>query len=84
MLSFEWANPPHLAGIRHIRTWVVIGLAPSGAGATQATLIHLGFGAGREWDEAFAYFERTWPLVLARLARAAAGTPMDWKNPWMG
>ncbi|HBS29814.1 MAG TPA: hypothetical protein DEB06_10290 [Phycisphaerales bacterium] len=67
MLSFSWNTPPTQGANRMKRTWVVVEFAPTAAGGTAVTLIHLGFGEGAAWDESFAYFEKAWEFVLGRM-----------------
>ncbi|MHB1294077.1 MAG: SRPBCC family protein [Anaerolineae bacterium] len=81
MLAFEWNAPPHLSEVRREPTWVVVQLAPRGAN-TVVTLTHLGWGSGAAWDDALAYFERAWSLVLARLVYRFTVGPIDWAQPY--
>ena len=80
-LAFSWNNPPHLAAIRDRHTRVDLRLAPEDAGRTRVTLVHSGFGAGGEWDQAHAYFERAWDIVARRLAVRFERGPIDWRAP---
>lgn len=65
MLSFEWTNPPHMPLVRADYTHVTLYFEPAGEGGTSLTLIHDGFGLSPAWDEALAYFEKAWPMVLS-------------------
>ena len=67
MLSFDWNAPPSLPEARGQRTFVVVRLAPIDAGTTRVTLHHTGWGEGGEWDKAYAYFDRAWPVILGKL-----------------
>ena len=40
-----------------------------------------GWGAGPDWDKAFAYFETAWDVVLGRLKLRFESGPIDWSNP---
>ncbi|MHB0858773.1 MAG: SRPBCC family protein [Anaerolineae bacterium] len=82
LLAFEWNAPPHLSDVRRERTWVVVQLAAQSPAATSVTLTHLGWGAGDAWDAAYAYFERAWSLVLARLVYRFMVAPIDWALPY--
>lgn len=83
MLSFTWNAPPHFPMVRGCHTWVVLLMDPLPGGGTQLTLTHTGWGEGSEWDKAFAYFERAWSLVLARLRHSFEKGPIDWENPFV-
>jgi uncharacterized protein YndB with AHSA1/START domain len=68
MLSFTWNAPPHMPNVRRQRTHVMLTFTGDGFGRTRLTLRHDGWGEGKEWDEAFAYFERAWlQIVLPNL-----------------
>jgi hypothetical protein len=41
-------------------------------------LHHLGWKQGEQWDQAFAYFERAWDVVLGRFERCILEGPIDW------
>ncbi|MBM3268308.1 MAG: SRPBCC domain-containing protein [Candidatus Sericytochromatia bacterium] len=78
MLAFSWNAPPHLADVREMKTAVVVLLVPAGEGATEVRLTHVGWGEGGQWDEAYAYFDVAWDIVMRRLARRFATGPIDW------
>jgi uncharacterized protein YndB with AHSA1/START domain len=80
MLSFTWNAPPHLPEVRHQHTHVTIRLYPEASGSTRVVLRHVGWGSGGQWDEAFAYFQEAWPVVLGRLQRRFAEGPVDWSE----
>lgn len=82
MLSFDWNAPPSLPEARAQRTFVVVRLAPVDAGSTRVTLHHTGWGEGGEWDKTYAYFDRVWPGVLAKLKASFESGPADWSE-WM-
>lgn len=82
MLSFEWNAPPHLGQVRGERTWVVLQFEPMAAMETRVKLTHLGWGEGAAWDQAFAYFQRAWDVVLGRLVYCFAVGPIDWTHPY--
>src|SRR4051812_32696669 len=83
MLTFTWNAPPHLAEARAQRTFVIVRLAPEGAGETRVRLTHIGWGDGGQWDQAYAYFDRAWGNVLANLQKRYVEGPVDWK-PFLG
>jgi uncharacterized protein YndB with AHSA1/START domain len=82
MLSFDWNAPPSLPEARAQRTFVVVRLEPLGDKLTRVTLHHAGWGAGGEWDKAYAYFDRAWSGVLGNLKKRFEQGPQDWK-PWL-
>ncbi|MGI9025658.1 MAG: SRPBCC family protein [Burkholderiaceae bacterium] len=88
MLSFDWNAPPSLPNVRNQHTVVILRFAPDGS-KTRLTLHHLGSGSadgadGKEWDDAYRYFDRAWGAVLANLQKrfAPGGQPMDWTE-WL-
>ena len=84
MLSFNWNAPPKFPAVRNggEHTFVVVEIQSLGERKTQVTLTHLGWREGPEWDQVYAYFNRAWEVVLARLARRFENGPLDWANPW--
>ncbi len=82
MLSFTWNAPTSMPTVRQARTWVVVQLQPRGQKQTQLSLIHLGWQAGEEWQEALKYFDRAWEVVLARLIYRFRNGPINWKSPY--
>jgi len=82
MLTFDWNAPPSLPETRAQRTFVVVRLAPIDSRSTRVTLHHTGWGTGGEWDKAFAYFDRVWPVVLGKLKASFEMGPADWSE-WM-
>jgi len=82
MLAFTWNAPPHLGDVRAQFTHVQIWLQAEEADRTLVMLIHSGWGAGGQWDEAFAYFGRAWgEVVLPTLAERFTRGPIDWSDP---
>jgi len=79
-LEVTWNFPPHLS-IRGEHTRVRFELAPHAEG-THVHMRHTGWKEGGDWDTGFAYFERAWTLVLARLRRSFEHGPIDWSDPW--
>ena len=69
MLSFTWNAPPSIPEVRnHIhKTWVVVQFVELKDQHTEVNLNHLGWLDGQAWDEAFAYFENAWDIVLNSL-----------------
>lgn len=69
MLSFTWNAPTTIPEVRNHphKTWVVIQLEAIGDDETRVSLDHLGWLDGEKWDEAYAYFERAWDIVLDSL-----------------
>ena len=82
MLSFDWNAPPSLPEVRAQRTFVVVRLAPLDAKSTRVTLHHTGWGAGGQWDETYAYFDRAWGNVLGNLKKSFESGPIDWAD-WL-
>ena len=66
MLSTEWNAPPRFPTIRTQRTWIVVEFHELEASSTRLTITHLGWGEGGDWPQVYAYFERAWPVVVAR------------------
>ena len=82
MLSITWNAPPHLSEARKQWTHVTVRIEGTREGQTRVTLTHDGWGEGKEWDEAFAYFTRAWAeVVLPRLKHRFSVGPIDWNNP---
>ncbi len=82
MLSFDWNAPPSLPAARGQRTFVVVRLRPLDEHHTAVTLHHTGWGDGGDWDKAYAYFDRAWPLVLGNLKQRFETGPKDW-SAWL-
>ncbi|HEY8048143.1 MAG TPA: SRPBCC domain-containing protein [Ramlibacter sp.] len=82
MLSFTWNAPPHLPQARANRSIVILRFEPAGENQTKLTLHHVGWGDGGEWDQAFDYFSKAWPNVLASLQQRFTTGPVDWTE-WL-
>jgi len=81
MISFSWNAPPELPTVRAQRTHVCVRFAALGPRRTRVSLRHDGWGEGREWDEAFQYFERAWNrVVLPRLRYRFEHGLIDWDH----
>lgn len=63
MISFTWTNRPDMA-VRPHRTHVVVSFDPVSEHSTRVTLVADGWGAGPDWDAAYAYFSKAWVGVL--------------------
>lgn len=81
-LSFDWNAPPSLPEARAQRSFVMLRLLPDGEGRTWLRLHHTGWGDGGEWDQAFAYFDRAWDMVLGHLQQRFETGPLDWTE-WL-
>jgi uncharacterized protein YndB with AHSA1/START domain len=82
-LVVSWNFPPSIPAIRHEQTRVEIALDPVGDRATRVRMTQTGWREGDDWDQGYAYFDRAWGLVLARLARRFERGPIDWADPWL-
>jgi len=67
LLCFEWNAPPDFSEQRDQRTMVIVRLEAVGDERTGVSLTHRGWGEGQKWDEVYAYFDRAWSFVLAKL-----------------
>ena len=59
-LAFTWNAPATLPYVRGQRTVVTVDFTPVGQNSTSVVLRHIGWGSGREWDEAITYFDAAW------------------------
>ena len=67
--------------VRWQYTTVVVRLEKLSDSATRVTVTQTGWGDGKEWDEAFKYFDAAWQKhVLPYLKRSLENGPIDWKN----
>lgn len=82
MLCVEWNAPPHLPNVRRERTRLTIHFEPESETKTSVKLVHDCWGQSEEWDQAFAYFEHAWDVVLGRLVYRFSNGPIDWNNPY--
>jgi uncharacterized protein YndB with AHSA1/START domain len=83
LLAFTWSAPPEFPAIRKLgaATWVVVSFTHRPTDRTHVELWHLGWGAGRDWDQVYEYFQLAWDLVLFRLHERFASGPIDWAKP---
>ncbi len=63
----ESAPPSIDPAERTVSTSVELNFTPEGDGRTRLVLTHYGFRTGGKWEEAYHYFARVWPAVLAGL-----------------
>ena len=82
MLSFDWNAPPSLPEARTQGPSSSSALRRSMPARRGSSLHHTGWGDGGEWDKTYAYFERVWPGVLAKLKASFESGPADWSE-WM-
>jgi uncharacterized protein YndB with AHSA1/START domain len=80
MLSFEWDAPPHLPEVRGHRNWVVPLFEPVDTDHTAVELHHLGWLEGEQWEQAHAYFQDAWDIVMGRFERSVSEGPIDWST----
>lgn len=79
LLSFTWNAPPELARIRNHHTHVAVYLEALAGSRTRVTLIHDGWGIGKDWQRTREYFHRAWgQVVLPRLKNRFIIGPVDW------
>lgn len=83
-LTVTWNFPPTLPLLRSVgaRTRLVLEFEPMGAAATKVRIRHEGWSQKPGWAEGRAYFEKAWPLVLARLERRFRRGPLDVRRRW--
>lgn len=82
MVSFDWNAPPHLPEARAQRTVVIVRFAAVDDNSTRVSLHHTGWGDGGQWDQAYTYFDGTWPRVLANMKKRFDTGPQDWSD-WL-
>ena len=82
MLSFDWNAPPSLPEARQQRTFVVVRFEPVGDRQTRVSIHHTGRGDGRQWDQAYGYFDKAWSRVLVNLQQRFDKGPQDWSE-WL-
>jgi uncharacterized protein YndB with AHSA1/START domain len=70
MLTVTWALPPYMPDVRPHLTPLTIEIVPVDADTSRVIITQTGWGEGGEWDEAYAYFQQNWPLVLQAMAEA--------------
>jgi uncharacterized protein YndB with AHSA1/START domain len=80
LLSFTWNAPPELPRIREQHTHVSVYFTALEGKRTCVTLIHDGWGWGKDWERAREYFIRAWgQVVLPRLKKRFIIGPIDWE-----
>lgn len=81
-LAFTWNVPPTMPELRASGEYTRVSILckRKGPDRTLVTLTHTGWGVGELWDEAYAYFDDAWPVVLGRLEAVAQGGVMDWET----
>ena len=70
-LSFEWKGPKHVKHfMNEVRplTNVMVFFIPSHEG-TEVHLLHTGWRATPEWEEARQYFDKAWAIALSELQK---------------
>ena len=82
MLTFTWNAPPSLPEARKQRSVVIVRFISRGDQLTDVTLHHIGWGEGGEWDKAYDYLTKAWPIVMKNLKKRFDDGPVDWK-PWL-
>lgn len=82
MLSFDWNAPPSLPEVRQQRTVVIVRFEAVDDKTTRVRLHHVGWGDGGEWDKAYAYFDKSWGVVLGNLQKRFDSGPVDWTD-WL-
>lgn len=65
MLHVSWPMPPYMPKIRPHLTALQLEFKRVDDDTTTIRLFHTGFGDSEAWDEGIAYFEQTWPAILA-------------------
>jgi uncharacterized protein YndB with AHSA1/START domain len=70
MLTITWALPPYMPEVRPHLTSLTIEIVPVTDSRTNVTITHIGWGEGGEWDDAYAYFQQNWPMVLTAMSEA--------------
>lgn len=80
-IAFTWNAPVSLPHVRAQRTVVFVAFDPVGNDSTRVTLQHVGWGTGREWDEAIHYFEPAWnAFVMAAFRYRIHHGPINWTS----
>jgi uncharacterized protein YndB with AHSA1/START domain len=82
-LAVSWNFPPSIPAIRDERTRVEIELEPVPGAGTRVRMLQTEWREGEDWDLGYAYFDRAWGLVMARLERRFELGPIDWSDPWV-
>jgi uncharacterized protein YndB with AHSA1/START domain len=80
--AFTWSAPPTIPFVRGQRTMVILEFEKKGERRTHVRFIHLGWGEGPSWDEAYAYFDHAWnEVVLPQFRYAMEVGEVNWKEP---
>jgi len=80
-LAFTWGAPPTNAYVRGQRTMVILEFEKKDARRTLVRFIHLGWGEGASWDEAYEYFDHAWnEFVLPRFRYAMEVGAVNWEK----
>lgn len=66
MIQFTWKMPPYMPEINAHMTVVQLWFDPVDDNETRLRLYHTGFGSTPKWDEALAYFSKSWPQVFTQ------------------
>jgi uncharacterized protein YndB with AHSA1/START domain len=78
-LVFTWNAPVDQPYVRAQRTVVSLEFDEVGAKRTRLRFTHSGWGEGKEWDAAYAYFDAAWNrFVLPALRHSLETGPIDW------
>jgi hypothetical protein len=81
--GFEFVAPPQFPNVRRRKTRVDLKFESVQKGAMNRVFLeHSGFLGGEEWDAAYAFFDWSWDLVLARFQHRFSVGPVNWKNPY--
>jgi uncharacterized protein YndB with AHSA1/START domain len=79
--AFTWNAPQHIPDIRAQRTVVILEFQAVTANRTRVRFIHIGWGEGSSWDQAYEYFDQAWnEIVLPRFRYAMEVGPINWKD----
>jgi len=69
VLAFDWTFPPAVPTLRAARakTQVVVQFDQPQDGVVRVRFAQLGWQDGEAWDRGYAYFDRAWDWVLAKM-----------------
>lgn len=77
LLAFDWKGPPPHSEVMNSAdplTHVAVSFIPvndAEGGSTEVHILHSGWRSGEAWEEARAYFDRAWEVVLDGLVEEA-------------
>lgn len=75
-------NSTAAPGVRGVDDMRILLFEPAPGGRTLVRFSHVGWGAGPEWDRAYAFFDAAWNRqVLPRLKWRFEHGPVDWAAP---